>query len=39
MFSATGFQVFDMGVDVPIMKVVEKAREVGADIIAMSALL
>jgi trimethylamine corrinoid protein len=39
MLSATGFQVFDLGVDVPIMKVVEKAREVGADIVAMSALL
>jgi len=39
MLSAAGFQVFDMGVDVPVMKVVEKAREVGADIIAMSALL
>lgn len=39
MLSATGFQVFDMGVDVPVMKVVEKAREVNADIVAMSALL
>jgi trimethylamine corrinoid protein len=39
MLSATGFQVFDMGVDVPVMKVVEKAREVGADIVALSALL
>jgi corrinoid protein of di/trimethylamine methyltransferase len=39
MLSATGFQVFDMGVDVPVMNVVEKAREVGADIVAMSALL
>ena len=39
MLAATGFQVFDMGVDVPVMKVVEKAREVGADIVAMSALL
>jgi trimethylamine corrinoid protein len=39
MLSATGFEVFDMGVDVPVMKVVEKAREVGADIVAMSALL
>jgi corrinoid protein of di/trimethylamine methyltransferase len=39
MLSATGFQVFDLGVDVPIMKVVEKAREVNADIVAMSALL
>ncbi len=39
MLSASGFQVFDLGVDVPVMKVVEKAREVGADIVAMSALL
>lgn len=39
MLSASGFQVFDMGVDVPVMKVVEKAREVNADIVAMSALL
>jgi corrinoid protein of di/trimethylamine methyltransferase len=39
MLSASGFQVFDMGVDVPVMKVVEKAREVGADIVALSALL
>jgi corrinoid protein of di/trimethylamine methyltransferase len=39
MLSATGFQVFDMGVDVPVMSVVEKAREVGADIVALSALL
>lgn len=39
MLSASGFQVFDMGVDVPVMKVVEKAREVDADIVALSALL
>jgi corrinoid protein of di/trimethylamine methyltransferase len=39
MLSATGFQVYDMGVDVPVMKVVDKAREVGADIVALSALL
>ncbi len=39
MLSASGFQVFDMGVDVPVMKVVEKAREVSADIVALSALL
>lgn len=39
MLSATGFQVFDLGVDVPVMKVVEKARDVNADIVAMSALL
>jgi corrinoid protein of di/trimethylamine methyltransferase len=39
MLSSSGFKVFDMGVDVPVMKVVEKAREVNADIVAMSALL
>jgi corrinoid protein of di/trimethylamine methyltransferase len=39
MLSSAGFQVFDLGVDVPVMKVVEKVREVNADIVAMSALL
>lgn len=39
MLSASGFQVYDMGVDVPIMTFVEKAREVKADIIGISALL
>jgi corrinoid protein of di/trimethylamine methyltransferase len=39
MLSSAGFKVYDLGVDVPVMKVVEKAREVNADIIAMSALL
>jgi trimethylamine corrinoid protein len=39
MLSSAGFKVFDLGVDVPVMKVVEKAREVNADIVAMSALL
>jgi trimethylamine corrinoid protein len=39
MLSSAGFKVFDLGVDVPVMKVVEKAREVGADFVAMSALL
>lgn len=39
MLSAAGFQVFDLGVDVPVMKVVEKAREVNANVVAMSALL
>ncbi|MFZ0533215.1 MAG: corrinoid protein [Anaerolineales bacterium] len=39
MLSSAGFKVFDLGVDVPVMKVVETAREVNADIIAMSALL
>ena len=39
MLSASGFQVYDLGVDVPIMSFVEKAREVNADIIGISALL
>lgn len=39
MMSAAGFEVYDLGVDVPIMKMVEKAREVDADIVAVSALL
>jgi corrinoid protein of di/trimethylamine methyltransferase len=39
MLSAAGFKVFDLGVDVPVTKVVEKTREVDADIVAMSALL
>jgi len=39
MLAAYGFQVYDLGVDVPILKVVEKVREVNADIVALSALL
>jgi corrinoid protein of di/trimethylamine methyltransferase len=39
MMSAAGFEVHDMGVDVPITEIVEKAREVKADIVAVSALL
>jgi corrinoid protein of di/trimethylamine methyltransferase len=39
MLSSAGFQVIDLGVDVPVMKVVETAREAKADIVAMSALL
>ena len=39
MLSAAGFQVFDLGVDVPVTKLVEKAREVQADIVGVSALL
>jgi trimethylamine corrinoid protein len=39
MLSVNGFQVFDLGVDVPIATFVEKAREVKADIIGLSALL
>jgi corrinoid protein of di/trimethylamine methyltransferase len=39
MLSAGGFQVYDMGVNVPTMTLVEKARGVGADIVGVSALL
>ena len=39
MMSAAGFEVYDLGVDVPICTMVEKAREIGADIVAISALL
>ena len=39
MLSASGFQVYDLGVDVPIAKIVAKTQEVGADIVGMSALL
>jgi corrinoid protein of di/trimethylamine methyltransferase len=39
MMSAAGFEVYDMGVDVAITDFVVKAREVDADIVAVSALL
>ena len=39
MLSAAGFQVFDLGVDASSDKIIGKALEVNADIIAMSALL
>jgi corrinoid protein of di/trimethylamine methyltransferase len=39
MLSADGFEVHDLGVDVPPERFVEKAREVHADIVAISALL
>jgi corrinoid protein of di/trimethylamine methyltransferase len=39
MLSASGFQVYDMGVDVPTAKIIAKAKEVDADIIGLSALL
>ena len=39
MLTANGFQVFDLGTDVPTPKFVEKAREVSADIVGLSALL
>jgi len=39
MLGASGFEVFDLGVDTPSEKIIGKALEVNADIIAMSALL
>ncbi|MGD8586364.1 MAG: corrinoid protein [Chloroflexota bacterium] len=39
MLSASGFQVFDLGVDVAVTAFAEKAREVGADIVGVSSLL
>jgi corrinoid protein of di/trimethylamine methyltransferase len=39
MLTASGFEVHDLGVDVPIKTMLAKARDVNADIIACSALL
>ncbi len=39
MLSASGFQVYDLGVDVPSAKIIEKVREVDADLVGLSALL
>ncbi len=39
MLGASGFEVYDLGVDQPSDKIIGKALEVNADIIAMSALL
>lgn len=39
MLDAAGFEVFDLGRDVPLDSFIEKAEEVGADIIAMSTLM
>jgi corrinoid protein of di/trimethylamine methyltransferase len=39
MLSANGFDVFDLGVDVPTDRFVARAREVNADIVGLSALL
>ena len=36
---SNGFEVYNLGVDVPASKFIEKAEEVGAQIIAMSSLL
>jgi len=39
LLQANGFEVYDLGRDVPIQKFIEKAQEVNADIIGSSALL
>jgi corrinoid protein of di/trimethylamine methyltransferase len=39
MLSASGFQVYDMGVDVPAARIIEKVKEVDADLVGLSALL
>lgn len=39
MLSASGFDVYDIGVDAPAEKIIKKALEVDANIIGMSALL
>ena len=39
MLSAAGFDVYDLGVDVPTDKILAKAKEVDADIVGLSALL
>ncbi len=39
MLAASGFEVHDLGVDVPFEKFAQKAREVDADIVGVSALL
>jgi corrinoid protein of di/trimethylamine methyltransferase len=39
MLAASGFQVFDMGVNVPVAAFAEMAREVNADIVGVSSLL
>ncbi len=39
MMKGAGFEIFDLGTDVPPEMFVEKAEETGADVIGMSALL
>jgi corrinoid protein of di/trimethylamine methyltransferase len=39
MLSASGFDVFDLGRDVPPQTYVDKAEEIGADVIAISTLM
>lgn len=39
MLTAAGFEVYDLGVNVPAETIIAKAEEVGADIVGLSALL
>ena len=39
MLSAAGFQVYDLGVDVPAVRIIAKVKEVDANIVCLSALL
>jgi corrinoid protein of di/trimethylamine methyltransferase len=39
MLTSSGFEVFDLGVDVPAAAIIAKTREVQADIVGLSALL
>lgn len=39
MLTAAGFEVYDLGVNVPAEEIIAKAEEVGADIVGLSALL
>jgi len=39
MLRVNGFEVFDMGVDVPPRDMLDKAKEVGADIVGLSSLM
>ena len=39
MLDSNGFEVHDLGVDVPVEKFVEKIKETGAKVVAMSGLL
>lgn len=39
MLSASGFEVYDLGVDVPAEAFIAKVKETGADLLGMSALL
>jgi trimethylamine corrinoid protein len=39
MMTAYGFEMFDLGADVPLQEFVDKAEETGANLICLSALL